>query len=128
MKRLVDLTDKEIAEVLIGSIVGAVKVANINRDEKYDEVDCTLTTEYEDEGGKFTIDDFFLLRNPFEHPLEVYETHFELSGQECRSIIQYCYAKGVVSREWVTDNKWLDGDKQQKNNGSRSTDFRLVLS
>lgn len=127
MKRLVDLTDEEIVEVITESI-NALKVTNISRDEKYDEIDCVVTTEYDDEDGKFTIDDGFTLKNPFENPIDFYNTNFELGHDELLSIIQYCYAKGVVSREWVANNKWLDGDKQQKNNGSRSTDFRLVLS
>lgn len=109
-RRLVDLTDEEIIEVITESI-NALKVTNISRDEKYDEIDCVVTTEYEDDGSTFSIDDSFTLRNPFENPIDFYNTNFELGHDELLSIIQYCYAKGVVSREWVTDNKWLEEKK-----------------
>lgn len=106
-KRLVDLTDDEVREI-VTVLVSPKEISKISRNSKYDEISCQIVTDWEDDGEKFDIEDTLILQNPFEtddYPINV---DFSLTKDDYWNFVKFCFAKRIVSRMWVKDNKWLE--------------------
>lgn len=106
-RRLTDLSDEEIIEMIKGAIASVDAVRAITRDKKYQKVSCEIHFEgmkYDD--GTLYWDD---LEINMDYNDENHFTHdYGLDDKEILRIQQYLIAKGV--HPLFKNNPYLQGD------------------
>ena len=100
------LTDEEI-EFIIKDIFDAEKVENIERDEKWREITCDMTTGgwSDDESENFSITDTITLKEPALDDCGL-SINFSINDEEKVKWRQFCLAKGC--NEYLKDNPYLE--------------------
>ncbi len=111
-RRFVDLTTDE-ARQIVTDMFAPKKITNIKKSKKYDEITCTIYTEWEttDDDGKLVkeiIPDDIELRNPFDYGEGAIWAQFQITSEDYKKLKQFCFAKGVYgeSIDWLLDNPY----------------------
>ncbi len=118
--KMYDLSDEDVKRI-VDDIFSPTKITNIRRNKKTDTVSCTIYTEWEgkDEDGKKETDiiaDRVTFRNPFDYgpddAIEFEDPNFPVDQKDLKTLMQFCYAKGIQPEYLKKDNPYLVDKKQ----------------
>lgn len=92
------------------------KVTNIKRSKKWDEITCTIYTEWEstDNDGKKVIElipDELTLCDPFKYGEEALHVQFQLKSSDYIQLKQFCIAKSILP-DWVRNNPYIKKENE----------------
>lgn len=113
--KMYDLSDEDVKRI-VDDIFSPTKITNIRRNKKTDTVSCTIYTEWEgrDEDGKKETDiiaDRVTFRNPFDcepdDAIEFEDPNFPVDQKDLKTLMQFCYAKGIQPEYLTKDNPYL---------------------
>ncbi len=109
-REFLSLTNDEIKQI-VTDIFATKKVTNIRRSKKWDEITCTIHTEWEstDDDGKEVvklIPDELTLCDPFRYGKDALHVQFQLRMSDYIKLKQFCVAKGILP-DWVKDNPYM---------------------
>lgn len=115
--KMYDLSDEDVKQI-VDDIFSPTKINNIRRNKKTDTVSCTIYTEWEgkDEDGKketHIIADRVTFRNPFDcdDAIEFEDPNAPVEQKELKTLMQFCYAKGIRPEYLIKDNPYLAEEK-----------------
>ena len=104
------MTNDEIKQI-VTDIFAAKKVTNIKRSKKWDEITCTIYTEWEstDDDGNMVrevIPDELELKDPFVYGEQAIYVQFGLKSSDYVKLKQFCISKGILP-DWVKNNPYI---------------------
>ena len=120
-REFLSLTNDEIKQI-VTDMFSPKRITNIKKSKKYDEITCTIYTEWEsfdDDGNKIveTIPDEIELQNPFDYGENAIWAQFQLTRDDYNKLKQFCFAKGIYGKsiEWMLDNPYIEeGDRKKE--------------
>ena len=109
-RKIIELTNEEITEMLLDALSGLESVRNIQRDEKYNKIACEIhfSGENYDDGSPYYDD--IIIGASFNPDGNIFTHDFSVSGEEEHKINQYLFAKGC--HPLFKDNPYFKEDKR----------------